>query len=218
MAYGETIFDIIYLIIAMFCGIFILVKHKRVAHIIVGVAILVLGFGDAFHLIPRMMNYFSSRDLTVALGTGKLITSITMTLFYILLYGAYIKLYNKKEHLSLSIIMFLLLVVRIVLLALPQNNWFNGACSLAFGIGRNIPFFIMGIIVTVLYFLARKENKILWPIWLYIILSFAFYIPVVVGVYFVPMLGMFMIPKTVVYIVMFFTFLHLVRVENKVEC
>ena len=47
-----------------------------------GTAALVLGCGDAFHLVPRVLNYFIDSDFTIALGIGKLITSITMTVFY----------------------------------------------------------------------------------------------------------------------------------------
>ena len=45
-------------------------------------ATLILGCGDAFHLVPRVLNYFSDADYTAALGIGKLVTSITMTGFY----------------------------------------------------------------------------------------------------------------------------------------
>ena len=43
--------------------------------------------------------------------------------------------------------------------------------------------------------------------WLYILLSFAFYIPVAIGAGSVPMLGMLMLPKTVCYILMVAAFL-----------
>ena len=43
--------------------------------------------------------------------------------------------------------------------------------------------------------------------WLYIFLSFAFYIPVAVGAGLIPILGMLMLPKTVCYILMVVVFL-----------
>ena len=45
-------------------------------------------------------------------------------------------------------------------------------------------------------------------VWLYILLSFLFYIPVAVGAGMVPMLGMLMIPKTVCYMLMIVSFLR----------
>ena len=43
--------------------------------------------------------------------------------------------------------------------------------------------------------------------WIYILLSFLFYIPVAVTAGIVPMLGMLMLPKTVCYILMIIAFL-----------
>ena len=43
--------------------------------------------------------------------------------------------------------------------------------------------------------------------WIYILLSFLFYIPVAVAAGIVPMLGMLMLPKTVCYILMIVVFL-----------
>ena len=51
-------------------------------------ATLLVGFGDAFHLVPRVLRYFFKSDVTVALGIGKLVTSITM-MYY--LYISYYK-------------------------------------------------------------------------------------------------------------------------------
>lgn len=47
-----------------------------------------LGAGDAFHLIPRAVALCTTGldSFTAALGIGKWITSITMTIFYVLLY------------------------------------------------------------------------------------------------------------------------------------
>ena len=58
MKYGESTFDILYLLFAIGSGIFILRKaeDKRERHM--GYAALVLGCGDAFHLVPRVLNYF----------------------------------------------------------------------------------------------------------------------------------------------------------------
>ena len=212
MKYGETSFDIIYLILAILFSTYIIVKRKNKAHLLMGIAILVLAFGDAFHLIPRILNYFvPSESVNVALGVGKFITSITMTIFYVLLYHVYIEQFDVKPNKVLTIIFYVLFAIRIALLIPPQNGWFTNENNLILGIVRNIPFFVMGVITIVLFFQKRNVYKILWPMWLYITLSFAFYIPVVVGTEFVPMLGMFMIPKTVCYLVMFGTYAVFVR-------
>ena len=86
MKYGESTFDILYLLFAVISGIVILAKAKDRTSRLTGIAALMLGCGDAFHLVPRVLNYFFEADFTAALGIGKLITSITMTVFYVLLY------------------------------------------------------------------------------------------------------------------------------------
>jgi hypothetical protein len=84
MKYGESVFDILYLLFAIISGCLILYRAGNRTEKNMGLAALILGCGDAFHLIPRVTNYFSDRDLTAALGMGKLITSISMTVFYLL--------------------------------------------------------------------------------------------------------------------------------------
>lgn len=48
----------------------------------------VLGAGDSFHLVPRALALCTTglENYTVPLGLGKWITSVTMTVFYVLLY------------------------------------------------------------------------------------------------------------------------------------
>ena len=59
----------------------------------------------------------------------------------------------------------------------------------------------MGLIIIVLFYKSAKENNdrsFRW-MWLTIVLSFAFYIPVVLLADVIPMIGMLMIPKTCAY-------------------
>ena len=51
-------------------------------------------------------------------------------------------------------------------------------------------------------------------IWLLILLSFAFYIPVVLFSSRIPGIGMFMLPKTICYILMIFIFKNICLKEN----
>nr|MCR5603167.1 hypothetical protein [Lachnospiraceae bacterium] len=108
----------------------LLMMRKEKSSRYMGASTLILGFGDAFHLIPRVLNYFVDADLTTVLGLGKLITSITMTVFYILVFR----------------------------------------------------------------------------IWLCVLLSFLFYMPVATAVSYFPILGMLMIPKTICYILIVWSF------------
>lgn len=85
---------------------------------------------------------------------------------------------------------------------MPQNAWLSVDAPLSWGIYRNIPFALMGLFIIVLFYKSAKENNdssFRW-MWLTIVLSFAFYIPVVLLADVIPMIGMLMIPKTCAYV------------------
>ncbi len=210
MKYGESTFDILYLLFAILTGILILIKHRNKNDVLMGTAALVLGLGDSFHLVPRVLNYFIDSDFTWYLGFGKLVTSITMTIFYILVFLLYKNVCNKydKGTKNIGIAIYVLAAVRIALCLMPGNNWFTGEGSMLWGVLRNLPFIVIGGIVVYLYFKVRKEDKYLSRLWLYTILSFLFYIPVAIFASLLPMLGMLMLPKTVCYVLMLVSFIR----------
>lgn len=207
MKYGESFFDIAYLLIAICIGVYLLIKSKDKLGRLMGSAALVLGCGDAFHLVPRVLSYFIDKDFTAALGLGKLVTSVTMTLFYIIVYYIWIADYELSENRGVTLSVWGLSAVRIALCAFPQNQWLSDSSPLSWGIIRNVPFVILGVIIVCLYFKKRKEEEYFKSIWLYVTLSFLFYIPVVVGAGALPMLGMLMLPKTICYLLILFAFL-----------
>lgn len=208
MKYGESFFDILYLFFAIISGCVILHRAKSKTERLMGLAALLLGCGDAFHLLPRVLNYFVSADFTAALGVGKLVTSLTMSVFYVLLYYVWLGHYRVPEGRRVTTAVWLLLAVRVVLCLLPQNGWLLNSSDMTWGILRNIPFVMLGAVVCRLYFRRRRDDRVFRRVWLSILLSFLFYIPVAVGAGLVPMLGMLMLPKTVCYILLIVTFLR----------
>ena len=216
MKYGESTFDILYLLFALIGGCVLLRRAKDKMGKCMGTAALVLGCGDAFHLVPRVLNYFSEGDLTAALGVGKLIASITMTAFYLLLYPVWLGRFRMQEKRSVSATLWFLAAVRVVLCLFPQNGWLSNSGDMTWGIIRNVPFVLLGAAICCLYFRKRKEDRIFAPVWVYILLSFLFYSPVAVGAGAVPMLGMLMLPKTVCYILLIVVFLRSAGKENTI--
>ena len=206
MKWGESSFDIAYLIIAVVLGIFMISKSKNKLGKMMGITTLVLGCGDAFHLVPRVLNYFVEYDWAMYLGIGKLVTSITMTVFYIFMYYIYLENYDVKENKVVTYSIWGLSLVRVILCLFPQNNWLTDSSPLMWDILRNIPFIILGGLIVVLYFKERNNDEVFKYIYLLVTLSFLFYIPVVVGTGAVPMLGMLMLPKTVCYVIIMFVF------------
>lgn len=207
MKYGESTFDILYLLFAIISGIVMLRRASDKEGRLMGLSALILGLGDAFHLVPRVMNYFFNSDLTAALGIGKLVTSVTMTVFYVLLYYIWRQVYGAPDKKATGVVIWSLAAIRVVLCMFPQNGWLSNSSDVTWGIIRNVPFVILGAIICVLFFLSRKSDRTLRFLWLLILLSFAFYIPVAVAAGIVPILGMLMLPKTICYILMIVCFL-----------
>lgn len=207
MKYGESTFDILYLLFAIISGCVIMIKAKNRVGRLMGLSALILGLGDAFHLVPRVLNYFSSRDMTAALGIGKLVTSVTMTVFYLLLYYVWLGFYGEAKSKGMTAFVWTLTAVRVALCLLPQNEWLKNSADATWGMIRNIPFVILGATVCLLFLRSREKGKVLKNLWIYILLSFAFYIPVTVGAGALPVLGMLMLPKTVCYILMIVAFI-----------
>ena len=215
----ETIFETFYLAFALYSGVYLLIKGRgRLDYTLIGIAILVLGGGDAFHLVPRMvgLNTTGLENYKVELGLGKLVTSITMTFFYVIMYIFLIVRYKKNPPLWLHILYGCLFLARIVLVALPYNNWFDES-PYEWNIIRNIPFVIMGVIFIVLAYKYQKEDKYFKWTWLLVIFSFIFYLITALGASFVPILGLMMLPKTICYMIIFVLALLTVKNESKGE-
>lgn len=195
----EAIFCVFYIITVIILGCKIVANSKKKKEILwFGIMSLILVFGDSFHLIPRILVAINpSGDYHVSLGIGKLITSITMTIFYLVLFYVYSIRYEYKNKI-LTVSMICLSVIRIALCLFPQNDW-TGEAPVNWGIYRNIPFAIIGLIMVVLFYKKRTDASYKW-MWLAITLSFLFYFPVVLWADVSPMIGMLMLPKTCMYI------------------
>ena len=204
-AIAETLFDIVYLVSVITIGILMIRGSRGDRQFrLFGWMAVVLGAGDSFHLIPRAYALCTTGldHYTAALGAGKWITSVTMTIFYLLLYYVWRQRYQVEGRRGLTAAVYLLAGLRIGLCMMPQNQWLSADAPLAWGIYRNIPFALLGLVVIVLFYRsakARGDRAFRW-MWLTIVLSFGFYIPVVLWADAVPMIGMLMIPKTCAYV------------------
>ena len=119
-----------------------------------------------------------------------------------LLYYVWRKRYQVKGQKSVTLAVYLLSAARVVLCMMPQNRWLEAQSPLSWGIYRNIPFALLGLLIIVLFYRSAKEKNdtaFRW-MWLTIVLSFGFYIPVVLWADTIPMIGMLMIPKTCAYV------------------
>ena len=199
-ALPESIFDVFYLCFAVVSGFFLLRRAKgRTVIKLFGAMTLILGCGDAFHLVPRILNYWVNGNYTAALGIGKLVTSVTMTAFYLIFEYARRSRYNIRGQKPVLAAFWGLSILRIALCCFPQNEWISAEPPLIWGILWNIPFAIIGILTVVLWLRSARNDDQLRFAWLAVTFSFLFYLPVVIWAQDLPLIGMLMLPKTCMY-------------------
>ncbi len=218
-AIGETIFDVLYLGFAITAGLIMLIKGNQPLVKKFGLMAVLLGAGDSFHLVPRSYALWTAglEANAAALGIGKLITSVTMTIFYLILFYIWRERYKIKDGKKLTVTMWTLAVLRVALCMLPQNQWLAYRQPLLFGVLRNIPFAIIGVIIIVIFAREAKkaEDAIFRFMPLAVALSFGFYLPVVLFSGIVPIVGILMIPKTMAYVWIIFMGWQLYRESQK---
>ena len=200
----ETLFDAVYLTTVIILGFLMVRRANNRQFKLFGIMALTLGFGDAFHLVPRALALCTTglESYTVALGIGKFITSITMTAFYVILYYVWRLRYQVEGQRGLTLGIWALALLRIALCLFPQNQWTSASAPLSWGIYRNLPFALLGALIIVLFYRSSRSanDRAFRHMGLTIILSFAFYIPVVLFADAYPLIGMLMIPKTCAYV------------------
>lgn len=84
----EAIFDAAYLIFDLIAAmLFFIFSQGKTLFILYGILTLTLCGGDAFHLVPRIIRAVRGTNDKIKrqLGIGLQVSSITMTVFYIIL-------------------------------------------------------------------------------------------------------------------------------------
>lgn len=202
-AVAESLFDLAYLAFAIGAGIFLLSTGPLgPSRALYGLMALTLGCGDAFHLLPRVYGRLSGKmeACTKALGLGKLVTSITMTVFYLLLCGVWRLVSGVSLPPPLAALLPILAAIRIVLCLCPQNQWFSKDPPLRWAVCRNIPFLLLGLGVILLFSRPGAAGSAFAFLPLAVALSFACYLPVVLLSPRCPAVGSLMLPKTLAYV------------------
>ncbi len=212
----ENVFNVAYLITVW---ILVLVMAKRVknagekpaaARFLLAFAL--LGAGDTFHVGFRVLTAILGPEaalITVGgvpsamLGLGMLATAYTMTAFYMVIADA-LRLRHGGKYDAGFVTVQILLFCRLIIMALPGNNWETSVPPYAMGLLRNLPLAIAGVILAVRCILASKGafGKTWSGIGWSMVASYAFYIPVILFAATIPALGLLMIPKTIAYVIM----------------
>jgi len=214
----EVSFDILYLLViwALVFAMYrrqsaVRPKDQRVATLVM-MAFGLLALGDTAHVGFRVAAYamgdvapqFSFLEMEFSLlGLGTLITAITVTLFYVLLVAIWRARFDK-EYGPFQYLLFAAALVRLVLLAVPANQWNSPVPSQPWSIIRNLPLLVQGLGVAYLILRDARASgdRAFWWIGIMILVSYACYVAVILFVQQAPLICMLMIPKTVAYLVM----------------
>ncbi len=201
----EAIFDAAYLTFDLVAGILFFVCSKgNPLFILYGILTLTLCGGDAFHLVPRIVRavHGSNDRIQKQLGIGLQVSSITMTVFYIvLMYIWKLTFPELSVPVVLEAIIWISAILRIVICLLPQNNWCSEAGNLKLSVVRNAIFAVTGIGVIILYAISGNTYDYhMTRMVAAILISFGCYLPVTLLSKKMPKIGLLMIPKTCAYI------------------
>lgn len=173
-------------------------------------AFFLLALGDTGHVGFRNLAYvlgnletrvsFLGLDLSLV-GMGALSTAFTVTAFYMLMVKVWRERFDKK-YTDFALFLLAMGIFRFVLMLWPQNEWNNFVPPRPWSLFRNIPLMVQGLGVAYLILPdANAENDGLFRwIGIFILISYACYIPVILWVQWLPLLGMLMIPKTLAYL------------------
>ena len=121
----ETLFDVLYLASVITVGVLMIRGSRGSTQFrLFGWMAVALGAGDSFHLIPRALALCTTglESYTVPLGLGKWITSVTMTVFYVLLYYVWRQRYQIRGKNWATAAVYALAGVRVALCMMPHRS------------------------------------------------------------------------------------------------
>jgi hypothetical protein len=215
--WGEMLFSPTYLVVIWALVIVMIRRYPKLEHEnrklawLFTCAFALLAIGDTGHVGVRVLAYaigdmektFRVMDVEFGLvGTGALLTSVTVTLFYVIMTFVWKERFGKPYG-WFAKLLFSAAAVRLGMMLLSQNEWNRVVSPYPWAIYRNLPLIVQGIGVAYLIIRDAEEmgDKVFKWIGLFILLSYSFLVPVILLVERVPVLGMLMIPKTLAYLV-----------------
>jgi hypothetical protein len=166
-------------------------------------AFFLLALGDTGHVGFRVAAYaFGGLEHNSQLvGIGALATAITVTFFYVVMIYIWKERFDGKfgllEHVLLASV-----PARFIVMTFPQNDWGNVNPPVFWGPFRNLFLVILGVGILYLYLrdsVKSKDRLFRWISYC-VFFSYLFYTPVILFARDIPVIGMLMIPKTIMYV------------------
>jgi hypothetical protein len=209
LLWTEIIFDILYLlaiwvlVILMFSRrANLLNKDEKIGKLFIW-AFFLLALGDTGHVGFRVLAYGIGglNANPVLVGAGALATAITVTFFYMIIAEIWRLRFNRNRG-AIWWIFIIAGIIRLVIMIPSSNQWTSVVPPFNWSIARNIPLMIQGIGIAVMLLIdgVNNSDKFTKKISIMIFISYVCYLPVILFVQKIPMLGMLMMPKTLAYV------------------
>ena len=166
-------------------------------------AFVLLALGDTGHVGFRVLAYALGglEQNSALLGAGALATAVTVTFFYVVM----LYIWKERYHGKFGLLEYGLLAtvpVRLIVMAFPQNDWGASVPPVFWSLFRNLFLILLGVGVLYLYLRdsVRTRDRLFRWIGYCVLFSYLFYTPVILFSRDIPIIGMLMIPKTVMYV------------------
>jgi hypothetical protein len=207
--YVEVGFNILYLIVVWTMTVIMSMRmgevskeNRNIANLFRW-AFVLLALGDTGHVGFRVAAYALGglEKNSLLVGLGALATAITVTFFYVVMLYIWKARFNGKFGL-LEYILLASVPARFIVMMFPQNEWGNTVPPVFWGPFRNLFLIILGVGVLYLYLrdsIKAKDRLFRWMGYC-VFFSYLFYAPVILFTREVPVIGMLMIPKTIMYV------------------
>lgn len=207
--YIEISFNILYLIVVWTMTVIMSMRLKEVTSEnyksanLFRWAFFLLALGDTGHVGFRVAAYALGglEQNSLLVGIGALATAVTVTFYYVVMLYIWKVRFNGK----FGVFEYILLAsvpVRLIVMAFPQNDWGSVDPPAFWGPFRNLFLVILGVGVLYLYLRdsVRAKDRLFRWMGYCVFFSYLFYTPVILFAREVPIIGMLMIPKTIMYV------------------
>ncbi len=217
----EAVFNTIYitivalLVVKMFQRLSGVPAPGRKTALYMATAFALLIAGDALHLLFRVIGFargtmdsaLSFGPVRVNLvGMGSLITYVTLTLFYVLILYAW-RNHFQKPFGAAGAILLSAACIRLLFIAVPENQWNSPVPVQPWFAYRTIPFIIQqgGTGLLLLASGLRGRDTFFTLIGMMMTAAALAFVPFTFLIHRFPVIGMLMVPITITYIIMAYT-------------
>ncbi|MDY0235660.1 MAG: hypothetical protein RBR71_06505 [Gudongella sp.] len=178
----EIVGSLIYLALILYMGFYIDRNNKGESdHAFFGLMTMVLAISESAYIIPRSYAILTTgvENNLKLLGWAKLVQFIGLSLFFIMFIHLYRLRFNIKRSPSVNKLLYGIMLFRIVIGVLPQNNWFDITFDRTFLIVRTVilALYIFALSTTIYMHSIKPHNRSLLPIIAVLIPLFAFIEP-----------------------------------------